>query len=115
MLTQEMIEESSFYQMILEKGIAKGIAMGLEKGVEEGVEKRIVEGVEKGMEAGRLEEARRSVRLVLGLRFPVLRDLPEVDSINDPDRLEKLLEAIVLAKDLESVRSAVQQADGKAG
>ena len=42
MLTEEMLEESSFYQMILEKGYT----------------------------TGRIEEAKRNLRRILSLRFP---------------------------------------------
>ena len=51
-LTQEQLEESSFYQMILEKGTEVGRVEGLEVGLVEGT--------------------RRAVRLVAGLRFPAL-------------------------------------------
>ena len=56
-LTQEQLEESSFYQMILEKGTEVGRVEGLEVGLVEGT--------------------RRAVRLVAGLRFPALGNLPE--------------------------------------
>ncbi len=88
-----MIEESSFYQMVLEKGIEKGIERG----------------VEKGVETGRLEEARRNVRRVLALRFPSVGEIPELDSIGDADRLEQLLDAVVTAKDPKAAKSAIQR------
>ncbi len=86
MLTQDMIEESSFYQMVLEKGI------------------------EKGIETGRLEEAKRIVRRVQALRFPSLGNLPELDALDDPDQIEKLADVVATAEDPQAVRSAIQQA-----
>ena len=125
MLTQEMIEESSFYRMVLEKGMEKGIQRGMEKGIEKGIEKGMEKGIEKGIqkgmekglekgmekgiETGRIEEARRNLRRVLALRFPALGDLPELDAIQDPGRLEKLLDVVVTARDPGSVRAAVQK------
>ena len=90
MLTEKMIEESSFYQMILEKGIEKGI--------------------EKGLQAGRLEQARRNVRRVLALRFPEIGDWPALDSITDVERLEGLSEALLTAMDPEAARTALERA-----
>jgi len=94
MLTNEQLEESSYYQMILEKGMEKGIE----------------KGIEKGMQTGRLEEARRVLRRLLALRFPGLETLPELDAVASPERIESLLEAIVTAGDAEAARAAIRQA-----
>ncbi len=85
MLTAEMIEESSFYQMVLEKG------------------------VEKGMSAGRVQEARRLLRLVLDQRFPGLEVPNAVEALNDPDRLEGLIKDLLAAPDAGSARSILQR------
>lgn len=98
MLTNEQLEESSYYQMILEKGMEKGI------------EKGIAKGIAKGMQTGRLEEARRVLRRLLVLRFPGLETLPELDAVTSPERIESLLEAIVTASDAEAARAAIRQA-----
>jgi len=94
MLTNEQLEESSYYQMILEKGMEKGIE----------------KGIAKGMQSGRLEEARRVLRRLLALRFPGLETLPELDAITSPERIESLLEAIVTAGGAEAARAAIWQA-----
>ena len=78
MLTEKMIEESSFYQMILEKG--------------------------------RLDEARRSVRRILTVRFPEIGDWPKLESVTDIERLESLSEALLTAKDSEAARAALERA-----
>jgi len=109
MLTEEMLEESSYYQMILEKGIEKGIERGIERGIEKGIEKGIERGIDKGIAAGRIEEGRRMLRRLLVLRFPGLESLPEIDTITDPERIEGLLEAVVTAPDAETARAAVRR------
>ena len=94
MLSEEMIRESSYVQMLLEEGLEKG----LEKGREEGLEK------------GSLEEARRNVRLVWELRFPDLTAPPELDAIMNREHLESVLAQIVTASDVEGARSAFREA-----
>ncbi len=100
MFTDEMLQESSTYQMILEKGMKKGIKQGIEKGIEK--------GIEQGRYAGRIEEARRNLQRVLALRFPELSRLRELDAIDDPVRLETLLEAAVTARSPAAVCSLVR-------
>ena len=104
MLTQEMIEESSFYQMIIEKGVAKGMEKGITKGIERGMEK----GLARGRRVGRLDEARRNLRRILALRFPQIQSLPELNALKDLGRIEALLDALVTAKDARSARAAIQ-------
>ena len=91
LLTREMIEESSFYQMILEKGTEVGR----------------VEGRVEGLEVGLVEGTRRAVRLVAGLRFPALGNLPELDTITQTAPLEELLKQLVLTPDEDAARLAV--------
>lgn len=92
MLTDEIIRQSSFYQMILEEGIEKGIDKGIEKGIEKGT----------------VAEARSNLKLVLSLRFPGLENRPELDSIEDRQRLEGLLAAVVKAADREAAEVAIR-------
>ncbi len=89
-LTQEMIEESSFYQMILEKGMEKGM--------------------EQGVERGRLEAARRFMRRILAARFPGLETSPEIDTVTNPDRLEALLDEVLSVRDPDAARAAISRA-----
>lgn len=39
MTTEEIIQDSAFYHLVLEKGVEKGIEQGIEKGMERGIEK----------------------------------------------------------------------------
>lgn len=86
MLTEEMLQDSSYYQMILEKGM------------------------EKGIEEGSVTEARRVLRLVLSLRFPGLEGAPELDAITERERLEALLAAVVTAADREGAGAVIRGA-----
>ena len=90
-LTQEMIEESSFYQMVIEQGMEKGIEQGMEKGIQQ----------------GRLEGARRIIRYATTVQFPELGPLPELDAVTDLERLETLLRELLTAPDPEAARAAI--------
>ena len=107
--TEEILKESAFYQMILEEGMEKGLEKGIERGIEKGIEQGLEKGLEKGIAAGRIEEARRNARLVAAIRFPSLGQLPELGSISDPERLEALIERLLLAEGEEAARAAILQ------
>ncbi len=94
MLTEEMLQDSSYYQMILEKGRRDGIEKGIKKGIEK----------------GSVAEARRALRLVLSLRFPGLEGAPELEAITERERLEALLAAVVTAADREGAGAAIRRA-----
>ncbi|MBI4569347.1 MAG: Rpn family recombination-promoting nuclease/putative transposase [Planctomycetes bacterium] len=78
------MEESSYYQMVIERGMEKGTERGMEK------------GMEKGQVEGRLTEARRIiVRLgsrTLGAPSDEVR--ARIEHAADIDRLEALLESL---------------------
>jgi len=97
LLTPEIIEDSSFYQMVLEKGIEKGVEKGIEKGIEQGVEQ------------GRLEEAGRLLHLILTTRFPGLETLLDPGAFTEAARLESLIAEIVAAPNREAVRAAIER------
>lgn len=94
MITTEMIEESSIYQWILKKGLEQGLERGMER----------------GMERGRLEEARRSLRRFLSVRFPGLETLSELDVLTDLSRIEALFDQVITAADPNSARTAIVRA-----
>lgn len=78
------MEESSVYQDILAKGMAKGMA----------------EGMAEGMARGILEE-RHAVLLRLGpdrLGKPTKKVVTTIRSIHDPDRLERMRDRLLKAK-----------------
>ena len=102
MLTEEMLKESSTYQWILKDGMEKGMQKGMEQGLQQGLQQGVIQG--------RSEEARRVLRLILGERFPDLENLPELDAIADPQRLEGLLVEVLTTPDAATARSAIQRA-----
>ena len=59
---------------------------------------------EKLRQEGRLIEARRSLRLLISLRFPTVGDLPALDAINDNGVLEHVQRELILARDESSAR-----------
>ena len=81
-LTEEMLKESSFYQMILE------------------------EGIEKGMEKA-TSGLRNAIREVVSSRFPVPADLTGLDQIKDVDRLQQILTVALRAQNLTEVSAAI--------
>jgi hypothetical protein len=105
LLSQEIIEQSWFYQEILEKGMKDGIQKGIEKGIVQGIER----GIEQGVIAGRLEELRRVLRRVVSMRFSELGNLPELDAVKDPDRLESLHDRLIVANNPEQALAAIQE------
>ncbi len=87
MLSDDWIRESASFQMILDEGFEKGI--------------------EKGIEKGRVEEARKTLSLILALRFPALVSLVEMEKLADAGRLEDLLKQVVMASDEDTARQAI--------
>ena len=83
---------------------------GLEKGLQQGIEK----GIEKGEEKGRKETARCSVLRILLRRFgPGAENLrARIEAIDDPARLEALVEEAAVVPSLEAFTSIL---DGLTG
>jgi len=77
-LTEAMLKESSFYQMILEEGMEKG-STGL----------------------------RNAIREVVSSRFPGPADLAGLDQIKDIDRLQQILTVALRAQNLTEVTAAI--------
>jgi predicted transposase YdaD len=94
-LSDEIIQESTFYQLIREKCLEEGLEQGLHQGLEQ----------------GRIEEGRNAVRAVLEVRFPGLAAL-SLEKITDVTRLEQLIRKIVAAPDVEAARAAIDSALG---
>jgi predicted transposase YdaD len=81
-LTEEMLKESSFYQMILE------------------------EGIEKGMEKA-TSGLRNAIREVVSSRFPGPVDLAALDQIKDIDRLQQILTVTLRAQNLAEITAQI--------
>jgi predicted transposase/invertase (TIGR01784 family) len=88
------VEETPFYQWVLEEGIEKGIEKGreegIEKGREEGIEKGREEGIEKGIGKGKEEAFQRAILTILKKRFNTLplKVMNQLKQVKDLDQLE---------------------------
>lgn len=117
-IPEAIMQESSFYQYIIDKGIAQGIeqgiAQGIEQGKKEGIEQGKKEGIEQGIEKGAKEIAIEIILLVLDTRFQadtaeILR--PGLESIDDIPRLKLLLRMAMEVQNLEDfIRDIKRQA-----
>ena len=85
-LTEEMLKESSFYQMILEEGIEKGI--------------------EKGKEQAEAD-LRDAIRELVAARFAERTDLAALDQIKDSGRLRQIMSVAIHAQSASEVTSAI--------
>lgn len=70
----------------------------------------VAEGEAKGRAEGETTALRKSVRAVLTNRFPDLGTLPEIDGIDHPEVLNRLLLAILDSKTADDARAAVEAA-----
>ena len=93
-ITKEILRESSvskdFIRELEEEAIATGMAKGMAKGIEQ----------------GRIDEARRMIRTFVGIRFPRLGDLRELDNVSDTGRLEELMRDLVAADSPDAAEAA---------
>jgi hypothetical protein len=85
-LSDAIIEQSTFYQLLREKFLD--------------------EGLEQGLQQGHLQEARRAVRTVLEVRFPGL-DITALEEIQDLAKLEQLHREILAAPDVSVAKAAI--------
>lgn len=112
------IEQSSTYQMILEKGFEKGVQQGLQQGVQQGIEQGHQLGLKAGKEEGLLQGIQTAIQKfqskiidILQKRFVTLpvSAVQEVKAIQDLDQLDvalsNALEAESLALFLETLKS----------
>ena len=107
------MEESSFYQMIIEKGFAKGIdkgrAEGIDRGRAEGIDQGRAEGIDKGraegIDQGRADEAKSLLLKMATRRYgaPPPQIARQLDVLNDRDRLEALVERVIDASNWEDL------------
>ncbi len=83
------LENSTTYQLILEKGIAQGIPVGVKQGITQGISR------------GRTEEAQAMILRLGAKRFgPASADTDAaVRAITDHERLERIAERVLDATD----------------
>ena len=102
--SMNLLQESSFYQMLLEegekKGIEKGIQTGIEKGIQTGIEKGIQTGIQKGLISFR-ETLLSLGETLLGPPDAVTR--ASIESIDDLERLKRMALRVLSAKTWEDL------------
>ena len=101
------MQESPFYERVMERGIEQGIEQGIERGIEQGIE----QGIERGIEQGAKETAIESIVLCLDTRFEVSTAAtlkPVLAAIDDLPRLKHLLQAAIQTPSLEAFMTALK-------
>ena len=84
------MQESPFYEIVLQRGIEQGIERGIEQGIERGIE----QGIERGIEQGARETAIKNILTVLNTRFPesdIRQAATALETILGIERLDQLL------------------------
>lgn len=91
-----ILEDSSAYQLIVNKGLEEGRQLGMEQGLQEGRPQGLQQGLEQGLEQGRQEEAARLLLHLLERRCGPLSET-QCASIRalDLQRLEQLADAVL--------------------
>jgi predicted transposase YdaD len=82
------MEESTFYQLILQRGEERGIALGEQRGIALGEQRGIALGESQGRAAGARQTILRLARRKLG--EPTPEQLARLEAIADLDRLEQI-------------------------
>ena len=107
LIPEDIVKESSVYQMIIERGVTEGIEKGMEQGIEKGME----QGIEKGKQLGAKEFAIEHILNLLNRRFnistaPALA--PSLEAIDDLQRLSQLMDTAAEAEHLENFIHALE-------
>ena len=117
LLSPDMIRDSWFLEPIIAEAKAAAMKAGLEEGRQAGREDGRVAGMQAGMEAGqsagRTEEARRLLVRLIATRFPDLPVPTALESIDNPDALERLFDAIAAAQSSVDAKAALERAVSK--
>lgn len=110
LLPEDIVNNSTVYEMIIERGVERGMERGIEKGIEQGIEKGIEQGIEKGTHIGVKAGTIESILILLDKRFemntaPVLT--PLLEPIDDLHQLRHLFHEALEVEHLEDfIRSA---------
>ena len=91
------MQESPFYELVMQRGIERGIEQSMEQGFEPGFEQGFKQGFEQGFkqgfERGARENAIENTLAILTARFPhadVNALKPALEAIADLNRLKEL-------------------------
>ena len=99
-IMEEIMQESPFYDYVIQRGIDQGIDLGIVKGREQ--------GIEQGTRQGMIESA----LTILEARFPdadVKALGPRLEGISDLDRLKALILNASLATSFDAFQEELAQ------
>ncbi|NJN66535.1 MAG: Rpn family recombination-promoting nuclease/putative transposase, partial [Chloroflexaceae bacterium] len=103
-----VLQQSPWYQEILQEGILKGLEQGHQEGILKGLEQGHQEGILKGLEQGHQEERQRTIQRALQVRFGGFPpDLAGRLVTLTAEQLEPLVEVAWLAPSLEAFLAQV--------
>ena len=94
-ITEALMQESPFYERVLQQGVEKGIAQGVEQGIAQGARQMSIES---------------TLRILTG-RFPgadISLVEPRLEAIEDLDRLRELTFNASIAKSFRAFREALE-------
>jgi predicted transposase YdaD len=111
LLSEDIVKESSVYEMIIERGMERGIEQGIEQGIEHGKQLGIEQGIEKGWHIGAKAGTIETILILLDKRFemstaPVLT--PLLEPIDNLQLLRQLFHEALEVKHLEDFIRSVQ-------
>ena len=101
------MQESPFYDIVLQRGIAQGMEQGIAQGMEQG----IAQGMEQGMEQGALATAIKNIIAVLEMRFPESQThtaTQVLETISDIERLTQLHNTALLTPSFNAFLQALE-------
>ena len=102
-LSEGIVNNSSVYEMIIERGMKQGVEQGIQQGVEQGIQ----QGIQQGAKDGTIE----SILVLLDSRFeistaPVLT--PLLEPIDDLQKLKLLFQEAIEVEHLEDFILTIQ-------
>ncbi len=97
-ITEAIMQESPFYEHVLQQGIEQGVEQGVEQGIEQGKAQGKAEGIVEGK--------REAVLLFLRLQFqdipePITQRIAAIENVSD---LDALLEQAMTAESLDDLQ-----------
>lgn len=95
---EAIMEGSSLVQEVRDKALKQGVQQGVQQ------------GHQRGVEEGRIEEARRLLRVCLRTRFAGLEAVPEIDAIGSLDAIEALLQNALTVTDSAEIQRQIAAA-----
>jgi predicted transposase YdaD len=100
MSMDDVLEDTWFYQHILQKGLVRGQQQGLEQGLEQGKQ----EGLEQGVQA-----LRTTLTRFVETHFPDQLALAQrqVEFIATPSQVQELLDKLFVARTTDEVRNVL--------